>query len=244
MTRNLKALGLALLAVFALSAVAASAASAANDVFTSSAAATDLTGHSEEPAFEIPEGAGVKCETATYAGTVEGEEVEEVTVHPVYEGNCLTAETFPTTVDTHGCDFILTGDTDANGHASAHIACTSGKEITVTVFESNAHENLLLTIHIPSQTVRGIAYDTIESGGHNALTVTATVEEEIESSCSDGGTGFCFLVGGVGPLAPANYTDDVTTTGWLDTGNFTQDSETHTWSGSHGEQVDITDHEE
>ena len=239
MTRNLKALGLALLAVFALSAVAASAASAANDVFTSSSEKTDLTGESAFPVFTSA-GVSVECEKGTYAGTVASEAMAEVPVHPVYEGNCLTAETFPTTVDTHGCDFILTGDTDANGHASAHIACTSGKEITITVFETLAHNSPpLLTIHIPSQTVRGIAYDTIEAGGHNALTVTTTVQEGIESTCTGE---FCFLVGGEGALAPASYEDDVTTTGWEDTGNFVRCTD-HQWGGSHGEQVDITDSE-
>ena len=240
MTRNLKALGLALLAVFALSAVAASAASAANDVFTSSVEKTDLTGESAAPAFEIPGGAAIECSTGTYRGTIASNKVSEVTVHPVYEGNCLTAKTFPTTVDTAGCDYKLTGNTDANGHASAHIECTSGS-IKVTVFETVAHTKLLMTISVPPQEVRGIHYDTTTVGGKEALRVTATVEEEVESTCTGE---FCFLVGGEGELPAANYTDNVLTTGWEDTGEFTRNSVTHVWSGSHGSQVDITDDEE
>ena len=238
MTRNLKALGLALLAVFALSAVAASAASAATDVFTSSVEKTDITGHSTNKSKFTAGGTPVKCETATYSGTTKSKEVSEVTVHPVYEG-CIAAETFPATVDTHGCDYRLTGDT-VEGHASAHIECTSGA-IKITVFETAAHENLLMTISVPPQTVRGIAYDTKEDeAGHKYLTVTSTVEGEIESTCEGE---FCFLVGGEGELEPASYDDDVTTTGWKDEGTFTRDETTHTWSGTHGAQVNITDHE-
>ena len=155
-------------------------------------------------------------------------------------GTALPSKVFPATVDTQGCDFLLTGDT-VNGHASAHIECTNGDEIKVTVFFDEAHTELKATIHIPPQTVRGIAYDTTTVGGHNALTVTATVEEEVESTCTGE---FCFLLGGEGALPPASYEDDVTTTGWEDTGNFTRNSTTHEWSGSHGSQVNITDSEE
>lgn len=241
MIRNLKMLGLALVAVFALSATVASAASAANDLFTSSSPneKTDLTGESTLPTFTSA-GVPVVCNTGTYRGTIEGAAVGAVTVHPVYETNCLTGGTFPTTVDTQGCDYLLTGDTDANGHATAHIECTSG-EIKITVFGDEAHTELLMTIGVPPQTVRGIHYDTTTVNGHNALTVTATVEEEVESSCTGE---FCFLVGGEGALEPADYTDDVTTTGWEDTGSFTRNSTTHEWSGSHGSQVNITDSEE
>ena len=239
MTYRLKTLGFALLAVFALSATAASAASAANDLFTSSVEKTDLTGESTLPTFTFA-GVAVDCETGTYRGTIEANAVEEVTVHPVYEGNCILGGTFPMTINTEGCDLLLTGDTDAGGHASAHIECTSG-EIKITVFGDEAHTELLMTIGVPPQTVRGIHYDTTTVNGHNALTVTATVEEEVESSCTGE---FCFLVGGEGALEPADYTDDVTTTGWEDTGNFTRNSTTHEWSGSHGSQVNITDSEE
>ena len=243
MTRNLKALGLALLAVFALSAVAASAASAANDVFTSTAATTDLTGHSNNPELTLGEKGkeeGVVCETGTYSGKIEGKKVAAATVHPVYEGTCLAFGIFHATVNTDGCDFVLTGDTDANGHASAHIECTNEGEITIAVYETAAEENTLLTLHIPPQTVRGTASDTIEVNGHDALTVTSTVEKQIHGTCTGE---FCFLVGGE-EFTEASYYDDVTTTGWEDTGEFTRNSTTHVWSGSHGTQVDITDHEE
>ena len=240
MIRNLQAVGLALIAVFAFSAMAASAASAANDVFTSSSGeATDLTGKSKTPTFTLGQEVLFKCETGIYRGTFEREEVTALTVHPTYEENCVSFETFPTTVDTDGCDLILNGDTDANDHASAQIECTEGKEITITVFETAAHVNLLLTISIPPQTIRGFAYDTIEVNNHNALTITATAEEELEGACEGE---FCFLVGE--EIAGIGYDDDVTTTGWKDTGAFTRDPETHTWTGNHGDLLDFTDHEE
>ena len=87
MTRNLKTLGLALIAVLALGATAASGASA-SDVFTSTVERTDLTGASEEgvnPTLKTnPEDeSGITCEEGRYAGTA-ANGIEELTVHPVY----------------------------------------------------------------------------------------------------------------------------------------------------------------
>src|SRR6185437_3974454 len=71
MTRNLKAVGLALVAVFAMSAMAASLASA-TDLFTSTTANETITGVGENHVFEITVGEGValECTTASFHGTV------------------------------------------------------------------------------------------------------------------------------------------------------------------------------
>ncbi len=73
MIRNLKALGLALVAVLAMSAMAASAASANNDVFTvgNGKPSALLTGVGHTDVFKItPNNKFFECTLSKFAGTV------------------------------------------------------------------------------------------------------------------------------------------------------------------------------
>ncbi len=244
MTRTLKTLGLALLAVFALSAVAASAASA--DLFTSPNNSTFLTGAtvttSGKPTFEPAPGAGgVECAKGTYAGTGTGTSTEEVTVHPVYDGPCTFGGTAPATVNTDGCDYVLTGRTDGGNDATVEVECTSGKEITVSVWIVANHgtEPADVVLHIPGgQLLKGVHYtnkNTAENAaGSETVTVNATVTG-IHATCTGE---FCFLIGGE-TFTEGTYTDDVLVTGYADTGGMTQNPITHVWSGTHGSQIHI-----
>ena len=92
MTRNLKTLGLALVAVFALSAVAASGASAANDLFTSPSEndGPDRRNRGRLQPTLKPTRKTNRASSATKAHTPaqpQATVVEAVTVHPKYEGN-------------------------------------------------------------------------------------------------------------------------------------------------------------
>jgi hypothetical protein len=242
MIRNLKAFGLALIAVFALSAVAASGASAADHEFTSNSqnGLTDLTGETEEGVKPTLSAAGieVECEKGTYAGTVEGNSVGEVTVHPTYDGPCKTSISENVDVNTDGCDYKLTGETNEEGDAKVYIECTEGHDITI-------HDTTFgIVMHIGAQgPLTGAHYNNIEEVGHEAVTVNATVEG-ITTTCTDteGTTngGFCFLLEEEGHVNNGFYEDKVEVTGYEDTGNFTKDSTTHVWSGTHGGQVDIS----
>ena len=193
MSRNLKTLGLALVAVFALSATMASAASA--HVFKASQYPAHLTGIQEEGAENYLEITGseerVECEVATYSGTVEGE-TEEVTVQPVYE-ECfapgLSPEPGSVPVDTEGCHFTLTGETDANGHAIAHVTCEGTSTIKITAPGC--------TLEIGTQTPEGGAHYTTTTNpetGKEDVTVMAT-STGVEYSASGS---LCFLVAGNG----------------------------------------------
>jgi hypothetical protein len=170
MSHKIKALGLALAAVFAMSAVAAQAASATPHTFvTDSGNPAYLTG-TQEPApavnrlFFTGSGEEVECEAAHYesTGTV-ANEAEEVTVHPVYEecSSLLAPNPGEVKVRTHSCHFTLTGTTDGNGHAEAHVAnCPEGEEIEIEIEGA-------CTIYVGNQT-------PTEGGVHYTNHTTAT----------------------------------------------------------------------
>jgi hypothetical protein len=140
MTRNLKVLGLALCAVMAMSAVAASAASAHNFTSTSANGKTILTAQGTGAIFGVKSGIlEVKCTAENFNGTVTGNSVEQVTVHPEY-GGCNAAPLGASPVDTTGCDYVLRSNTttspDTSGgtktDAPVDLECTAGSSILVT----------------------------------------------------------------------------------------------------------------
>jgi hypothetical protein len=150
MIRNLKVLGIAVVAVFAMSATMASMAQATpNWWFTTDAAAgkkTTLTAEQlGEDIFSTTAGV-VKC-NAHYTGSVVGPTQSSVTLHPVYSG--CTAFGFAATVDTTGCSFIF--DTSTTKFlATTTVECEAGKEITVVAKLAGVTK---CTVHIGAQDV-------------------------------------------------------------------------------------------
>jgi hypothetical protein len=151
MIRNLKALGLALVAVFALSAVVASAASAQVGTLTSTGPVT-LIG-TQTPVEKPTEknvltafGSTTDCPNAKYTGhkynvtphTFIPNDVSTVTITPHY-GVCTTSPgSLPTTIDMNGCDYVfhLEGTTPGVDTYTirATVVCPVNQHITVTVF--------------------------------------------------------------------------------------------------------------
>jgi hypothetical protein len=190
MTRNLKALGLALIAVFALGAMAASTASAETlDHFTSNSLneKTTITGTQEgteaENVFALKsvESLGVHCENSkvNFHGTITGNSATEVKVHPTY-GGCTSA-LGTATVTTTGCNYILKGTTDKyfntkgveeGKDATVSIECEAGKSISLatggcTLFFAGGTLN---------QTLLGVKYTTDPTNA-KAITVDVTVDK-------------------------------------------------------------------
>ena len=165
MTRNLKALGLALVAVFAMSAMAASASSAS--VLTSDGPFT-LTGTEtgSETNFLKAFNVKTKC-TSTYKGTAVGggnlaSGATTATLTPTYTG-CTTAG-LPTTVDLNGCDFVL--HLGAAGAVTGDQVCPAGNDITVTVFFSAADHTAnkpFCTLHIAPANNQGLGGATLSN---------------------------------------------------------------------------------
>ncbi|HET8863740.1 MAG TPA: hypothetical protein VFM94_10880 [Solirubrobacterales bacterium] len=191
MIRNLKVLGLALVAVFAMSSLVASAASAGQLGAGSGLGEEDVTltgvetkGGPDPNAFTAF-GGKTECPETIYTGH-EPEitphqflvlPAPEVTVTPHYKG-CVTTDAggnkFSTTVDMNGCDYLLTvGETTekvGTYGADVHVICPAGKSIQVTLFSGGAHSLKLCTLTINTTTPVSDAH----------LTNTAGIPEDVD----------------------------------------------------------------
>jgi hypothetical protein len=158
MTRNLKALGVALIAVFAMSAVATGVAQAKFDtlrtspttesvIFTGSALGT--------PQFSLGTKATVKCgEVNLEKASVNLDKATSVTAYPIFnktENTCEVAPFGKATVHMNGCYIKSTGETDASELAEIHLVCPPEKSIEITA-------PVGCTIKVGTQTVRGWKY--------------------------------------------------------------------------------------
>ena len=125
MIRNLKSLGLALMAVAAFGVVGVSAASAAE--FHSEGATTTLTGtQTSQHVFTTTAGT-VKCNTATFSGTQSGATTQFVTVTPFYSG-CIAFGFINVPIHVNACTYTF----DANNSGQVEIKCPAGKAIEMT----------------------------------------------------------------------------------------------------------------
>jgi hypothetical protein len=190
MTRNLKAFGLALVAMLAFGGIAAQGASAATThTFTSEVSNTVLTGKNESyttgksrEKFTATAGLTVECDS-TYEGTQAGAgSRDHVTVHPKYH-NCTSSLGGTPTVHTNGCNYTFDSDTTTNTHpagehAPVTLECEGTHVIEITAPGCNfafaaSHNGTPV-----NQSLHGVTYTQLTShgpGSKNALTVTATV---------------------------------------------------------------------
>jgi hypothetical protein len=156
MIRNLKALGLALVAALALGAMGASAAQATigNAQLTIEGGSGFIHGK-DEVAMQYTRNGRVKtCATGHYKSSTVTSGDTSITVTPEYS-NCTSAG-LPATVTTNGCSYILTLTADP-GHtftAITHISCPPGKVIETHIY-SSAHNHAtglsLCTYHVGAQ---------------------------------------------------------------------------------------------
>jgi hypothetical protein len=223
MIRNLKALGLALVAVFALSALAASSASAV-DKFTAAKSPVVITGTSHNNKFTITNpDVGFECTTSSFSATYTSG-ATEITVDATYTGTILqtsgthehctaTSPATKATVSMEGCDYDLTGNTTGldNGKtdATVWVTCPTGKEIKIVT-------NAGCTIRVPSQTPTegGVVYTN--EAGKVKVDVTATGV----TYTSEGP--LCSLGGIPSEANNSDYTGDVVVSGFEDNGGTTE----------------------
>jgi hypothetical protein len=204
MTRNLKALGLALVAVFAMGAVIASAAQAQQGTLTSTGPVT-LRGVNEAGQVNALTafGSEVKCPNALYTGHKYLETPHKfltngattVTITPHYGTGCTGPLGVPATVDMNGCDYdfhILetTGGGDTYG-IRAFITCPKDVHISITFFSSKANHEANKPFCHTVITENPLGYLGLHvtdlTTGH--LTVSGTIEN-ITAHKVDGGF-FC-----------------------------------------------------
>jgi hypothetical protein len=224
MTRNLKALGLALVAVLALSAVAASGAAAQTEHvlrtsagqtahFTTKAENTQLfKGSTNDSKF-------FSCNEVNAKGTFKDGAKEATATNVVYSGNCVAVEgekEVLATPEFTGCDYLFTGKTTkgnptGNEHASVHIKCPTGQAVhlKVTALKLNC-------VTIDEQAVPdAVRYKTqVTEGGREDITIEATAHN-IEVTTPN--TAAC-PTGTGGPVTHKDglYTGNVSVTGYKD----------------------------
>jgi len=184
MTRNLKALGLALAAVFAMTAVLAAGAQAQSHV-TVGASPAWLTGeqHSGNHRFSVENnGPVLECSTAKFDATVFNGDTE-VTVVPTYTGcsAAIGAEVFPVTVTINDCEYIFNDGakvTSSTFTSNVDVECPDGGVIEVHIYKNVAHTDELCTLTVAPQTNKaGSEFHNVAGVGSdpNDLTLTTNV---------------------------------------------------------------------
>ncbi len=188
MTRNLKALGISLVAMLALSSAVVSTASAL-DTFTVPKAGTILTGTGGPHILQMT-GTSYKseCSHVKIKATAKAAPSSQITTEKIeYTGKTpIPAETENTkcessfgdvTFDPNGCGYVLTGDTAAKDKdttdARVSIECPIGNAFTITTAPAVA-----CTIHVPAQTPTegGVTYTNgTNAKGQADVTVHATI---------------------------------------------------------------------
>ncbi len=152
--RNLKILGLALIAVFATSGITASVGSA--NQFNSAAAPAKWTRSANVvQAFRYEAGGKtVECGTITGSAIANAVAVAELTFEPTY-ANCSvpTIGFSQAQVIMNGCDYLLTIEAGAP-EGPVHVKCPKGAQITITVKVFGVS---VCTYHIGEQTPAGKA---------------------------------------------------------------------------------------
>jgi hypothetical protein len=178
MTRNLKALGLTVVAVLAISAMVASAAQA--DQFTTSVYPSNIKGaQTTTHSFVIGGNRTLTCDEAIFSGAL-SEASSSITINATY-GSAGTAchvilleNTFDATVIMNSCDFLLTEPTAAETKGTMHILCsTPGNSIEIHVY--NGHN----VAHTEANQICRYSIAPQTPGGSLQYTNTATVPKTV-----------------------------------------------------------------
>lgn len=163
MTRNLKALGLALVAVFAMTAVLASAAQALKVVMPGEGESITawLTGETVAHEgisgllhkFTLAGGQGISCEEPTFVATVKNGNTS-VTVVPTYD-NCdakIGNETLGATITMNDCDYLFHGGVEVSSttfkEGEVDLVCPAGKVVEIHVYKDVKHNEELCTYKV------------------------------------------------------------------------------------------------
>ena len=195
MTRKLKALGLALLALGAMSAIAAQAASATtvvNHEFETTSAPVVLTGTSTTNHVYSLGGVPAVCEVLTFVGTQSEATVDHITVTPSLHTNCKLGST-TIHVTNNGCSYTFDSDT-VDGSARVSIVCNHTGSITFTdsggacvIHFSDTHTNGVTV----NQNLPGVTYANAGTPPNHDVSVAMNV-----AGIAYEATGFgCTLIG-------------------------------------------------
>jgi hypothetical protein len=170
MTRNLKFLGLAILAALATSSLVTLSGSSAQTGghFDSEISHTTISGEQkdkEKPHKFNFEGFGfIECEEAVLHGTTLEAKVTQITLEPSYS-KCKNGSNH-VTVTTNGCAYVFTFGPQLESHSTVHIECPAKKKIEIHVRDP-ANTKDLCTISVGPQTpLNGVVF-TNEGSPHD-----------------------------------------------------------------------------
>lgn len=246
MTRDIKTLGLTLVAAMTLGAIGAQAASAHQ--FTSDSNSTVFTAQSNSDTtgsggdiFTFSGGLKLICDT-TYSGTSASAEADTVTLHPKHH-NCSFGG-IEATVDSGGCNYILDSDTtQASGHstssehATVSLECEASHSIKGTSSFCNVQIETEQTSGGANHSLHGVRYSNVVDSSVSAVTITATVRT-IKYTVLSGS--FCSLAGlTAGSYANGSFDGLIGLTGF-EHGSTTSGSTTNGFVWDHGARTDIS----
>ena len=188
MITKLKVLGSAFVVLCAvISAAAAPALAKRVHDFEAKSSPYIVTGEqraSEPIVWEIgKEHLPLECSVNMFNHTETANPTQSLTVEPTHE-KCNFNGT-PVTVDTAGCRYTFTGETDEVGHSPIHVECNAGTSIRVTVSGC--------TIEVGEQTPKGGVHytNTPESGDFDAKVTAENIKYTLTGLA-------CTLIGGNG----------------------------------------------
>ncbi|HWM63045.1 MAG TPA: hypothetical protein VNP96_03550 [Solirubrobacterales bacterium] len=181
MIRNLKILGLSVVAVLAMSAVAASAASAQTPgTFTAHEYPATITGEQIGTDVFTTVAGTVSCTHATYHGSAAGPQTS-LTIAPSYTG-CKAFGLFNATIDMNGCQYRFNQPVteEANKYTgTVDVVCPEDTEITITTS--------VCRVTVPSQNgLSQITYENTPSATPTDVDVTVNIDEQITYTVDPG----------------------------------------------------------
>lgn len=196
MTRNLKALGLALAASFAMTVLAAPAAQAAPEFWTGESAIIKLTPDvlGQNLVTKVKGIETITCNELTALGELPKPEQTLTSYNVTYSGCDANAGKNPVTVDENACEYWYTVKSALGGEefgGEVHIFCPTENGIEFAVHSAVPTETIC-TFTVVEQTVTGVTYKNIETtGGPKILTVTVDGKVQTKYSgpaCGNGET--------------------------------------------------------
>jgi hypothetical protein len=238
MTRNLKALGLALVAALAVSVAFASAAQATTDPleitcedYPCTLTAENISHNGTINHIYKVGGTTLECTHVTATGTIEAEvENDEVTFTPEYTGCTAKPGSLPVTVTMNGCAYIFHGGNVTPGEehhfneGTVTIECPKDKNIEIHVYSNAANHasgTSLCTYHVGPQTIGGGDQITYTNTTGSPDDVDVTINEAVTAITKTSGGILCPTGGGV-----ATYTGGITVRAYEDPGPHNSGTQT------------------
>jgi hypothetical protein len=179
MIRNLKALGLSVVAVFAMTAIVASVAHAEPATIQAGSYTASVSGAQTNENVLSNGIRSVTCANATLKGVLAAASTT-ITIEPAYS-NCTGNGSTTATVNTNGCDYtlhVVTKTATDTGTGSVTVDCPAGKSIQVDIWATGKlhSENKLCRLEVPAQgPVSGIEWHDITPAAPAKKTVLLTL---------------------------------------------------------------------